>query len=112
MRRIFTQFDALIAPCAPVAAFPHDRRPFQRRTLTLSTGARAPYDSLLRWVALATVCGLPATALPAGQTAGGLPVGVQLVGPRGRDSRVLAIAEAIEERLGGFIAPPPQLPPT
>jgi amidase len=112
MRRIFTQIDALIAPCAPVAAFPHDRRLFQRRTLTLSTGFKVPYVSLLRWVALATACGLPATALPAGQTAGGLPVGVQLIGPRGRDSRILAIAEAIEERLGGFIAPPPQTPPT
>ena len=34
-----------------------------------------------------------------------VPVGVQLIGPRGGDSRTLAIAEAIEARLGGFVAP-------
>jgi Asp-tRNA(Asn)/Glu-tRNA(Gln) amidotransferase A subunit family amidase len=31
---------------------------------------------------------------------------VQIIGPRGGDARVLSIAQAIEDRLGGFIAPP------
>jgi len=106
LRRLFTQLDVLIAPCAPTAAFPHDHRPFDRRTLKLSDGTRAPYLSMLSWIALATACGLPATAIPAGRTAGGLPVGVQIIGPRGGDSRTLAVAEAIEARLGGFAAPP------
>jgi amidase len=106
MRRLFTQLDVLLAPIAPVAAFPHDHRPFQSRTLRLSTGAKAPYLSMIRWIALATACGLPATAIPVGQTRGGLPVGAQLIGPRGADSRTLAVAEAIEARLGGFLAPP------
>ena len=105
MRRLFTQLDVLIAPIDPVAAFPHDHRPFGRRILKLSDGSKAPYLAMLRWIALATVCGLPATAIPAGQTAGGLPVGVQIIGPRGGDTRTLAAAEAIEARLGGFVAP-------
>jgi amidase len=60
---------------------------------------------MLRWIALATVCGLPATTIPAGLSGQGLPIGVQLIGPRGGDSKTLAVAEAIEERLGGFRDP-------
>jgi amidase len=107
LRGVFNRFDVILAPIDPVAAFPHDHRPFGRRTLTLSDGAKAPYLAMLRWIALATACGLPATAIPVGQTATGLPVGAQLIGPRGADSRTLAIAETIEERLGGFVPPPP-----
>ena len=105
VRRLFARFDVILAPIGPVAAFPHDHRPFQQRTLTLSDGTTAPYLSALRWIALATACGLPATAIPVGQTPGGLPVGAQLIGPRGADSRTIAAAEAIEARLGGFVAP-------
>ena len=105
-RQSFARFDVILAPVGPVAAFPHDHRPFQRRVLTLSDGTKAPYLALLRWIALATACGLPATTVPAGRTPGGLPVGAQLIGPRGADSRTLAVAEAIEDALGGFIRPP------
>ena len=44
------------------------------------------------------VLGLPAIAAPTG-LADGLPVGVQLVGPRFREDLVLAAAEAIEARV-------------
>jgi amidase len=107
LRGVFNRFDVIVAPIGPVAAFPHDHRPFQRRTLTLSDGTKVPYLAMLRWIALATACGLPATAIPVGQTPGGLPVGAQLIGPRGADSRTIAIAEAIEDLLGGFVAPHP-----
>ena len=43
------------------------------------------------------VLGLPAMAVPTG-VADGLPVGVQLVGPRFREDLTLAAAEAIEAR--------------
>lgn len=105
VREVFANLDVIIAPITPVAAFPHDHRPFPQRSLSLSDGTRAPYVAMLRWIALATACGLPATAFPAGQTPAGLPVGVQIIGPRGGDSRTLAVAEAIEAQLGGFIPP-------
>lgn len=108
MRQLFARFDAILAPVNPVPAFPHDHRPFTQRRLTLSDGSKAPYLAMLGWIALATACGLPVTAIPAGQTPAGLPVGAQLIGPRGADSRTIAIAEAIETRLGGFTAPPAQ----
>ena len=36
----------------------------------------------------------------------GLPVGAQLIGPYGGDSRTLAIAQAIDENVRGFEPPP------
>jgi amidase len=102
----FDRFDVILAPIAPVPAFPHDRRPFQRRRLKLSDGAQAPYNSMLTWISLATALHLPATAVPAGLTASGLPVGAQLIGPQGADSRTLAIAQAIDENIRGFRPPP------
>ena len=106
LRSVFERYEAIIAPCAPAPAFPHDHRPITRRRLAFSDGRKIPYDAMLHWPALATVCGLPATAMPAGLTKGGLPVGVQIIGPRGGDSRTIAVAEAIEARLGGFRPPP------
>ncbi|MGH7824798.1 MAG: amidase [Candidatus Binatia bacterium] len=39
-----------------------------------------------------TLCGMPAVSLPLLQSAGGLPIGVQLVGPRDGDARLLRTA--------------------
>ena len=104
MRRVFGRMEVILAPCAPVPAFRHDHR--ARRRLTTSDGRKAPYECLMDWSVLASACGLPATAIPAGQTPGGLPVGVQVIGPRGGDSRTLAVAQALEEQVLGFTPPP------
>lgn len=103
---VFDTYAVILAPIAPVPAFPHDRRPFRRRSLVLSDGGQIPYNSMLTWISLATALHLPATAVPAGLTASGLPVGAQLIGPLGGDARCLAIAQAIDENVRGFIAPP------
>jgi amidase len=102
-----TSLDAILAPVAPTVAFPHDHRPFAARRLKLSDGGTIPYGAMLDWIALATACHLPATTIPAGLAASGLPVGVQIIGAHGADSRTLSIAQAVDEALGGFIAPPP-----
>jgi amidase len=49
---------------------------------------------------------LPATVVPVGLTAAGLPVGIQIVGPYLEDRTTLAVARCIEELLGGFVPPP------
>jgi amidase len=46
-----------------------------------------------------TVTGCPAISVPAGRTADGLPVGVQIVAPFGADARLLGVARSFE-RLG------------
>ncbi|MGA0606097.1 amidase family protein [Phenylobacterium sp. VNQ135] len=102
---LFDRFDAILAPIAPVAAFPHDTRPFQKRVLTDSEGRTHPYISMAQWIALATALKLPATAVPAGLGEGGLPVGAQLIGPPGGDGRLLALAQSIDEDIRGFLPP-------
>jgi amidase len=102
---VFGRFDAILAPITPVTAFPHDHRPFGRRRLTTSEGKAMPYTSMLNWISLPTALHLPATAIPAGPAASGLPVGAQLIGPLNGDARMLALAQAIEENVRGFIAP-------
>lgn len=51
------------------------------------------------------VAGMPAVSLPAGVTAEGLPVGVQLAMGRGRDATLLSLAHELEA--SGFLRPPP-----
>ena len=101
----FDKCDVILAPISPVAAFPHDHRPFNKRSLKTSDGRTIPYNAMLNWIALATALRLPATTVPAGRTASGLPVGVQLIGPPGGDGRTLAVAQAIDENVRGFMAP-------
>jgi amidase len=54
------------------------------------------------WLALAyapTLAGHPAISLPVGLDRNGMPFGLQIVGPRGGDARVLAVAAALESLL-------------
>jgi Asp-tRNAAsn/Glu-tRNAGln amidotransferase A subunit and related amidases len=53
------------------------------------------------------LCGLPATAFPAGLSKEGLPVGVQVIGPYLEDRTPIAFAALVEQAFGGFVAPPP-----
>jgi len=46
-----------------------------------------------------TLCGMPAITLPLMRGANGLPLGVQLVGPRGGDARLLRTARWLVERV-------------
>jgi amidase len=107
MEQIFGRYDVLLSPIAPVVAFKHDHRPLPLRRLELCDGQKVAYTEPLSWNALATVCGLPATAIPVGLSPFGLPVGAQLIGSSGSDSTLLGIAEAIDHTVGGFVAPPP-----
>jgi aspartyl-tRNA(Asn)/glutamyl-tRNA(Gln) amidotransferase subunit A len=56
-------------------------------------------DCVLPYTVPQDLFGLPACAVPAGRDASGLPVGVQLWGPRGSDGRVLQAAVALEAAL-------------
>jgi amidase len=49
---------------------------------------------------------LPATCAPAGRTAGGLPVGLQVVGPYLEDRTTIDFARRIADVVGGYEAPP------
>ena len=80
----FERFDALLTPPAPGQA-------------PLGLGATGNPVFCTIW----TLCGTPAVTLPLLEGADGMPLGVQLVGPRGDDARLLRTARWLESRLGG-----------
>jgi amidase len=61
-----------------------------------------------RQVVFANFAGLPALTVPAGHDGDGLPIGVQIVGPRWSEMHLLDIARALEDAgaLPGFTRPP------
>ncbi|MBB4374458.1 amidase [Bradyrhizobium sp. cir1] len=105
-RALFNRFDAVICPIMPTPAFPHDHLPEQRLRRISIDDTDYPYVDQLAWPGIATLPGLPATAVPLGLSKDGLPVGVQIVGPWLEDRTPLKLAELIEREFGGF-APPP-----
>ena len=70
-------------------------------------------DDALRFsvfVRIWNVTGQPAISLPLHATAGGVPVGVQLVAPPGREDLLIALAAQLEDSAGW--APRPSARPT
>lgn len=104
-RRLFTEFDAVVCPITPTPAFPHDHHPNPLERHIDIDGTEYPYFDQLVWAGVATMPGLPATAVPAGRSAEGLPVGVQLIGPMFEDRTPLRLAELLEQKMGGFRPP-------
>jgi amidase len=102
---LFRDVDVLLMPIVPTAAIPHDHsEPFPARTIVVD-GGPVPYMELFTWIAPATFTHLPATAAPVGRTAGGLPVGLQIVGPYLEDRTTIDVARRITEVVGGYEVP-------
>ncbi|HTQ13060.1 MAG TPA: amidase family protein [Rhizomicrobium sp.] len=102
----FADYDAILMPISIVPPFAHNQEAgFADRVLRADNRDIA-YPEMLDWIAPATALHMPAVAVPAGRTAGGLPVGVQLVGPWGKEDRLLDLAAALEQETGGFSPPP------
>jgi len=97
---LFETFDVVLAPPLGVAAFPHKDAPdWGSRTLTLN-GEETPFGAQIAWPGLAGFPGLPATCAPLGRTSGGLPTGVQILGPMFEDRTPIAFAGLVARELG------------
>jgi amidase len=105
-RELFKGFDAVICPVMPTPAYPHDHSPEQETRRIDIDGKDYVYPDQLAWPGIATLPGLPATAIPIGLSPEGLPVGAQIVGPWLEDRTPLKLAELIEREFGGFVRPP------
>nr|WP_261561911.1 amidase family protein [Frankia tisae] len=104
-RQLFAEFDAVVCPITPTPAFGHDHNPNPLERRIDIDGVEYPYFDQLVLAGLATMPGLPATAIPAGRSPEGLPVGVQLIGPMFEDRTPLRLAELLEQKIGGFQTP-------
>jgi len=100
MEAFHARYDLLVTPTNPTTAYPH--------------GSREPvpepgdgYSATVCFTFPFNITGQPAISVPCGTTPDGLPVGLQIVGPVGRDDRVLRAAEAFETLSGwnGRLAP-------
>ena len=88
--RAFERADVLVCPSIPAPAFRIGEKTADPLTMYLSDVFTVP----------ASLAGLPAISVPSGLTRGGLPLGVQVLGPRFGDEAVFAAARAFEERAG------------
>ena len=102
----FETCDVVLAPALIRPAFPHDHEPDWYKRSVLVNDKPRDYFDLLIWAGLAVVAYLPATVAPLGVTRGGLPVGVQIIGPYLEDYTSIEAAKMIELLTGGFRAPP------
>jgi len=97
-QRIFALFgdvDMVLTPTVAVAPFPIGTL---KGLAPLATFHRAA--ELGAFTGPFNISGQPAISVPAALSRAGHPIGVQLAGKRGDDATVLALARALEERLG------------
>jgi amidase len=91
-----TDIDFLACPVTQVPPFPLDQE-----WVTEIEGV--PMETYIDWMRACsdiTVTGLPAISVPAGFTADGLPVGLQIVGRHQDEWGVLQLAHAFEQATG------------
>jgi aspartyl-tRNA(Asn)/glutamyl-tRNA(Gln) amidotransferase subunit A len=88
----FERVDAILAPASPIPA------PRLGENEVEISGEKAGVRGLLVGASRpANFTGHPALSVPCGFTPAGLPVGLQLIGPRWGEAGLLAIAKAYEE---------------
>ena len=110
-RAFFREWDVVLAPAFFRPAYPHLETPWPvtpasfARTLDVN-GVPVLEELGLFYPAVATLAGQPSTAFPVGLTRGGLPIGLQAIGPYLEDRTPLRFAALLERELGGFVRPP------
>lgn len=102
----FERWDLLICPIATTDAFEHAQQGWRWERMVSVNGRPQPGTQSLFWAGYPGLCGLPATAVPIGQSPRGLPIGAQIVGPLFADPVCLRLARWIETNVRGFVAPP------
>jgi aspartyl-tRNA(Asn)/glutamyl-tRNA(Gln) amidotransferase subunit A len=88
--RAFEEVDVLICPSIPAPAFRLGEKTDDPLTMYLSDIFTVP----------ASLAGLPAISVPSGLSSEGLPLGLQIMGPRFGEETVFAAARAFESQIG------------
>ncbi|PZQ59536.1 MAG: amidase [Phenylobacterium zucineum] len=104
---LFEEFDVVLAPAFGTVAYPHVDEPDNSQRILTIDGKPTAYFDQIAWPGLALLPNLPATAVPIGLSRGGMPIGVQVIGPYLEDRTTIAFAGLVEREFGGYRAPPP-----
>ncbi|MEK0416162.1 MAG: hypothetical protein RI949_168 [Pseudomonadota bacterium] len=102
----FEDFDLLICPVATTPAFPLQPTGERWERMVSVNGQPQPSTTALFWAGYPALVGLPATAIPVGQSPQGLPVGAQIVTKPYADPLALRFAAWLESEWRAFKAPP------
>jgi aspartyl-tRNA(Asn)/glutamyl-tRNA(Gln) amidotransferase subunit A len=99
-RRCFREVDLIAGPTAPTPAF------------RLGEKVDDPVQMYLNdiYTIPANLAGLPGISVPCGFS-GGLPVGLQLVGPHFSEASLLNVAHRFQQETDWHLQPPPAVPP-
>ncbi|HET8781572.1 MAG TPA: amidase [Pyrinomonadaceae bacterium] len=89
----------IVAPVGSTPAYEHDTLKVTVRGETFGTFRAFSYAQTFN------LFDLPVVTVPAGRSAEGLPIGVQIVGRPNAEEMVLAVAEIVEEALSSVIFP-------
>jgi aspartyl-tRNA(Asn)/glutamyl-tRNA(Gln) amidotransferase subunit A len=89
MEQFFEEYELLITPTHPVPAPIHNEPPESQRARMSMVAYTAPFN----------LTGNPALSIPCGKTKEGLPIGIQLVGNREADARVILAGQYVERLL-------------
>ena len=81
----FKKVDVLITPTSPFPAFDIGEKASDTMAMYLADVMLIP----------ASLAGVPGLSIPAGKTSAGLPIGMQVIGPRLQESKVLQIGNAL-----------------
>lgn len=97
--QFFTKWDALLCPAGWITA------PLQTETETIVDGEVIPKGQGIHPANVFPLTGHPTVVIPLTKDRDGLPIGIQVVGRRWHDERLLAIAQVLSEVTSGFQRP-------
>jgi amidase len=105
VRHFFERYDFLVLPTAQVFPFPVDIH-----WPDMIAGKKmATYHEWMKGTLLVTMSGCPSLAVPAGFSAEGLPIGIQIIGPNRAELDCLSLGYAYEAVTNWTNARPPPL---
>ena len=100
--QFFEKWDVLLCPPSMMTAFPH----CEPGSPLLLDDQETVYWMVSAHSTVFNYTGQPAIVLPYKRDRAGLPLGIQMVGKRWGEARLLAIAKALAEVTGAFQRPP------
>lgn len=102
----FRHVDVLLCPVSITPAIPHNQEGTLGSRWMKVSDLDVRYVLLGVWTALIGSVYLPSTSVPIGHTAGGLPVGIQVVAPYLHDRTAITVGGLIAEVADGYRVPP------